>query len=744
LETNVIGFRAIGIEVDAEGCTLGFQVSYDGGVTWKIPRNSPPWDTAIDETFGVSSTLEELNACLYEYNPTEQEDELFALKVFVHSDGLNECLVSSIKLLYSFEDKPSYLGNDAPVKYGTDVQVLKNFFSPDMLSWTDVVYETGPNLVLNNDFALWQEDGQASDWEYINRTENIRDAIEEYSEDETSTACRIYSYDDGRFSIGQKNILETGKPYLIEYDAYKHYSDHVDNGALVLEPLHLWLDMGDWGNALSTQSILLSMTTESSHHQKHFYSKGPSFAINTGLDNPDIVFDNLTIKEITADFNGNAMDISIASETKNNQILNGDFNNSLMYWQTHEIGSTYEIGPGSQKNHALEIKLGTSGAAAFTLANEGMVDTGSYLVSFYARIEKEDFEPYQMKVRLDNSLEKVDIDEPLWESDISLNEEWTQYTDIINYVGENAYLSFNTFFTLNEEGAILNYNIIKDNSIFIENVVVSKAEPYTTYEQSDFSKPLTGLRNTYFSIDGQWATGDILNGVGERSAQAALFAHNNSTTTSGLVEVVGCTVNIEDITLVGGFGKPTIDVWNTAVYPHPIVIDNYTAAEAGSVKLSLIPGDYKLKLTRENNDTYVRYMNITEDTTVTLQGVSEELNPLRRFSTNVLDLDIDDTTFASGDTPTLAVRVIDKITQLPKNLTGYTVYFAMKAAYNSVLMVDRECTITSDINGRAAILLTKEETALVGRYIAEISIEKEGEVLTVIPHFNLDIVQGLR
>ena len=274
-------------------------------------------------------------------------------------------------------------------------------------------------------------------------------------------------------------------------------------------------------------------------------------------------------------------------------------------------------------------------------------------------------------------------------------------------------------------------------SVYI-NSTSSSSIDLGTYVYSN--KSLTKLNTV---IDGSWTTRDDLIGTGSLSSSAVILVSDGTNTVTASTSVKACIITIEDLTFTGGYNQPTVSVYNTTETPNRVVIDSYAESSTGKLELSLVPGSYKFVVVASDGEDYVQYRTISGDTTITLQATGSE-DTERLLNTNVLAIEIADTTFATGDTPTLSFRVKRKDDGLNKNLTGYEVFFAMKQAYGSVLKVDRQCTITSNLTGACSIQLTASDTDTAGRYLAEVSIEKDGEVLTVIPNICINIIDGLR
>jgi hypothetical protein len=274
-------------------------------------------------------------------------------------------------------------------------------------------------------------------------------------------------------------------------------------------------------------------------------------------------------------------------------------------------------------------------------------------------------------------------------------------------------------------------------SVYV-NSTASTSIDLGTYVYS--GKSLTNLKTV---IDGSWATRSDLIGTGSLSSSAVVLVTDGTTTITASTSVKACIVTIEDLTFTGGYGTPSVSVYNTTEVPNQVVIDSYSETSSGPVEVSLVPGSYKFVVVASNGDDYVQYRTITGDTTITLQATGSE-DTASLLNTNVLDLEISDTTFAVGDTPTLSFRIKIKDSGLYKDLTGYSVFFAMRQAYGSSLQANRQCTITSNAYGKCSVQLSTSDTDTAGRFVAEVSIEKDGEVLTVIPHIYIDIVEGLR
>lgn len=271
----------------------------------------------------------------------------------------------------------------------------------------------------------------------------------------------------------------------------------------------------------------------------------------------------------------------------------------------------------------------------------------------------------------------------------------------------------------------------------LEHVYSSQSGTINTYVNNTTS---FSLGSNDIVIDGDWADRNSLIGEGVITASATVYVNDGIDTVTNSVDIKTYTIEVEDIKFSGGTGQPKVSVYHTNVYPETLVIDSYSTT-SGSTKVSLMSGSYKFVIQASDGELYTQYKTITGDTKLTLQGTGIEDIP-RTMSVNSLSMTVGDTTLATGDNPTLSFLITDKSTGLAKNLTDYSVYFAMKPAYSSSTTVDKLCTVTGI--GKATVQLTSSETTTAGRYIAEVSIEKTGETLTVIPHFYVDIIEGLR
>lgn len=270
--------------------------------------------------------------------------------------------------------------------------------------------------------------------------------------------------------------------------------------------------------------------------------------------------------------------------------------------------------------------------------------------------------------------------------------------------------------------------------------IVTTSNQVLTASYSSVNTSIEGI-STY--IDGRWGDKSNVIGEGEKTFTSGILATNGAVNIARSVEVSSYVVTIEDLTFLGSPGQPTVSVYDTSEWPNPSVVDSYGLTVSGDVKVSLIPGSYKFVIQATNGKEYVRYETIGKDKTLSLQATGSS-EPASRFTANTLDVEIDETTFATGDTPTLSFKIKSKDTGLATNLEDYSVYFAMKEIYTSVVAINRQCTITSAASGRAEIRLTSNDTDTAGRFLGEVSIEKDGEVQTVIPHIVLDIIGGIR
>jgi hypothetical protein len=270
----------------------------------------------------------------------------------------------------------------------------------------------------------------------------------------------------------------------------------------------------------------------------------------------------------------------------------------------------------------------------------------------------------------------------------------------------------------------------------IDHVYSSASSTLTTYINTVSSFPVT---SDYVEVDGDWADVSTLIGGDILSDSATVYVTDGVDTVSTTVNVKMYTVEVEDLKFTGGPGQPSVTVLDAGVYPESLIIDSYSTV-SGDTNVSLMGGSYKFVIQASDGELYTQYRTIAEDTKITLQGTGVE-SVIRPLSVNSLSMEISDTVMATGDTPTLTFDILDKNTGFSKDLTGYSIYFAMRLEYTSNVIVDKPCTITG--TGKATVQLSTSDTALAGSYIAEVSIEKDGDVLTVIPHFIIDIIEGL-
>lgn len=91
-----------------------------------------------------------------------------------------------------------------------------------------------------------------------------------------------------------------------------------------------------------------------------------------------------------------------------------------------------------------------------------------------------------------------------------------------------------------------------------------------------------------------------------------------------------------------------------------------------------------------------------------------------------------------GDSKTLAVKVIDKKTSLPYDITGYTITLIFKKSKthdNSQIVLQKEVTAHIDaVNGETAINLLPADTESLdtGRYVYEIKMSNGSIVRTIV------------
>lgn len=241
-------------------------------------------------------------------------------------------------------------------------------------------------------------------------------------------------------------------------------------------------------------------------------------------------------------------------------------------------------------------------------------------------------------------------------------------------------------------------------------------------------------------VDGTWVDPDTITGGGALSGEALIYIGDGVNTVNQTVSVAAHQVEIAETSFAGGVRSPSVSVFHTGVFPERILIEDYVTP-SGATILSLMSGDYKFKIQAYDGEMYTQYHTITGDTTLRLQGTGAEASS-RAVASNTLSMTIEDSVFASGDTPTMSFLIRDASTHLAKNLDEYTIYFSMRKVYEVGASITKTCTSLG--GGKASVKLTTGDTADVGRYIAEVSLEKVGERLTVIPHFIIEIIPSIR
>lgn len=93
----------------------------------------------------------------------------------------------------------------------------------------------------------------------------------------------------------------------------------------------------------------------------------------------------------------------------------------------------------------------------------------------------------------------------------------------------------------------------------------------------------------------------------------------------------------------------------------------------------------------------------------------------------------------TGDTPRIAITVIDSVTGKPKDITGNVLKFRARTQPGGTLIFERTLTHVDSENGQTDVVLTASDTSTSGRFVAEVEeTDPTGVVLTTAT-FNLDI-----
>lgn len=102
-----------------------------------------------------------------------------------------------------------------------------------------------------------------------------------------------------------------------------------------------------------------------------------------------------------------------------------------------------------------------------------------------------------------------------------------------------------------------------------------------------------------------------------------------------------------------------------------------------------------------------------------------------------------------GDNENIEVTFTDNDTNLPINITGYTVYFTVNMTKDSI--DDEDAVIKKDItdhtdptNGKTLIQLTSTDTAIaIGKYHYDVQYKDENNQIKTVVIGNINIIQDV-
>lgn len=281
-------------------------------------------------------------------------------------------------------------------------------------------------------------------------------------------------------------------------------------------------------------------------------------------------------------------------------------------------------------------------------------------------------------------------------------------------------------------------------------VRVSIQAPGEEFYQPDFTYSwgdgLRGFREIGFPIDSKWVNPlDLVTTSQGHTLSVNIYAGDADYTASQALAVSGYELRIDVKDALANWETPEVSIFKEdGVRPRWNLIDGYSSTSDGPVYVSIIPGSYYMEINGDNGGVFKLTETISADSIVTLQETGATTPDIVGSSVTQILATLDDTTFGTGDTPTLTFQIKDKTTRLSKNLDDYSVYFAMRKAYvTSSLAADRLCTVTNPSDGIAKVQLTSTDTGTAGRFIGELSIESSEETLTVFPRFQIEIVDDL-
>lgn len=92
-----------------------------------------------------------------------------------------------------------------------------------------------------------------------------------------------------------------------------------------------------------------------------------------------------------------------------------------------------------------------------------------------------------------------------------------------------------------------------------------------------------------------------------------------------------------------------------------------------------------------------------------------------------------------SDTPLFPFKLFEDGTQIPRDITGATVRFRASQAPSGPLAWDKLCTITDGEAGRCEVRLTAADTALAGKYDADVQVTFLDGVVLTTPKFPISI-----
>jgi hypothetical protein len=178
-----------------------------------------------------------------------------------------------------------------------------------------------------------------------------------------------------------------------------------------------------------------------------------------------------------------------------------------------------------------------------------------------------------------------------------------------------------------------------------------------------------------------------------------------------------------------------------------VIVQDYYLT--GDDYLSLIAGTYTFKVEQVDYADQSFEVSVYTDRVVELLVAPPKLRGTRKeYDTSIyveaIYVDHDIKTIKQYDTPRVTFRIVDPNTALPKNLQGYRVYFRARQKYGVwARAIDRECTVSTEVDGIAYVDLVKSDTSSQGEFVGEVSIVSGNTQLTSLSKILFNVLPSL-